>query len=325
MKLSRHQFLHLAAGAAALPAVSRIARAQNYPTRPVRVVVPYAAGGATDIIARVIGQWLSERLGQQFLIENRPGAGTNLGTDTVAHAPSDGYTLLVCDASSAINATLYNKLNFNFIRDIAPVASIVRLPYVVLLHPSVPAKTIGDFVAYAKANPGKINMASAGIGSPSHVSGVLFQMMSGVNMTHVPYRGAGPATTDLLSGQVQVYITTLAQSIDYIGTGKLRALAVTATTRLDALPDIPTVGDSVPRYEASGWWGVGAPRATPAETIDKLNRETNAALADPKIKARLAALGGAPLVGSPADFGKLIAEETEKWAKVIRAANIKAE
>jgi tripartite-type tricarboxylate transporter receptor subunit TctC len=324
MILPRRQFLHLAAGAAALPAVSRIARAQAYPTRPVRVIVPYAAGGVTDIIARVIGQWLSERLGQQFLIDNRPGAGTNVGTEAVVRSPSDGYTLLVCDASSAINATLYDKLNFNFIHDIAPVASIVRLPYVVLLHPSVPAKTIADFVAYAKANPGKLNMASAGIGSPSHISGVLFQMMAGFNMTHVPYRGAAPATSDLLSGQVQVKIGTLAESIEYIRTGKLRALAVTAATRLDALPDIPTVSDSIPSYEASGWWGVGAPKNTPAEIVEKLNREINAGLADPKIAARLGE-GGTALRGSSADFGRLIADETEKWAKVVKFSGAKAD
>jgi tripartite-type tricarboxylate transporter receptor subunit TctC len=326
MKIPRRQFMHLAAGGAALPAVSRIACAQAYPTRPVRVIVPYAAGGATDIMGRVVGQWLSERLGQQFVIDNRPGAGTNVGTEAVVHAPSDGYSLLVCDASSAINATLYDKLNFNFIRDVAPVASIVRLPYVVLSHPSVPANTLAEFITYTKANPGKINMASAGIGSPTHVSGVLFQMMANINMTHVPYRGAAPATTDLLSGQVQFFITSiLTQLIEYIRSGKLRALAVTAATRLDMLPDIPTVSEFVPSYEASGWWGVGAPKNTPTAIIERLNSEINAALDNPKIKARVADLGGTPLIGSPADFGTLIAEETEKWGKVVRAANIRAQ
>jgi tripartite-type tricarboxylate transporter receptor subunit TctC len=321
----RRQFLHLAAGAAALPTVSRIAWSQAYPTRPVRVVVGFAAGGPTDIVARLMGQWLSERSGQQFVIENRPGAGSNIATEVVVRAPPDGYTLLIFDASPAINATLYDKLSFNFIHDIAPVASIVRLPFVILLNPSVPAKTIVDFIAYAKLNPSKVNMASAGIGSPPHISGELFKMMTGVNMQHVPYRGAGPATTDLLSGQVQFYITTLAQSIEYIRSGKLRVLAVTAETRLDVLPEIPTVSESVPGYEASGWWGVGAPKDTPPEILEKLNKEVNSFLADPNIKARLADLGGTELVLSPTDFGKLIADETEKWGKVVRAAHIKAE
>jgi tripartite-type tricarboxylate transporter receptor subunit TctC len=325
MSFLRRQFLRLAAGAAALPAVPWTAWAQAYPSRPVRIVVPYAAGGSTDILARIVAQSLSERLGQRFLVENRPGAGTNLGTEAAAHALADGYTLLVCDASSAINATLYDKLNFNFINDIAPVASIVRLPYVVLLHPAVAGKTMVEFVAYAQANPGKINMASAGIGSPSHLSGVLFQMVAGVTMTHVPYRGAAPATTDLLSGQVHFYITSLVQSIEHIRSGKLRALGVTSKTRLNELPDVPTVREFIPAYEASGWWGVGAPKNTPAEIINTLNKEINAALANPKIKVRLVDLGGTVLGGSPADFGKLIVDETEKWSKVIRAANIKAE
>jgi tripartite-type tricarboxylate transporter receptor subunit TctC len=326
MKLPhRRQFLHLAAGAAALPTVSRIAWSQAYPTRPVRVVVGFAAGGPTDIVARLMGQWLSERSGQQFVVENRPGAGGNIATEVVVHAPPDGYTLLVFDASPAINATLYDRLSFNFIHDIAPVASIVRLPFVILLNPSVPTKTIADFIAYAKSNPNKVNMASAGIGSPPHISGELFKMMTGVNMQHVPYRGAGPATADLLSGQVQFYITTLAQSIEYIRSGKLRALAVTSETRLDALPEIPTVSGSVPGYEVSGWWGVGAPKNTPSEILEQLNKEVRSFLADRKIKARLADLGGTELVLSPTDFAKLIADETEKWGKVIRAANIKAE
>ena len=325
MKLPRRNFLHLAAGAAALPAVSRVARAQAYPTRPVRIIVPFAPAGSADIVARLIGQWLSERLGQPFVIENRPGAGTNIGTEAVVRAPADGYTLLLAGSSSAINATLYDKLTFNFIRDIAPVASIIRQPNVMLVNPSVPAKTVPEFIAYAKADPGKINMASAGNGSSSHVFGELFKMMAGVNIVHVPYRGGAPALTDLLAGQVQATFVPVPASIEYVRAGKLRALAVTTTTRSDALPDIPTVGDFVRGYEASGFVGLGAPKNTPAEIIEKLNKEINAALADPKIKARLADLGGTVLPGSPAEFGKLVADETEKWGKVIRAANIKPE
>ena len=325
MKLPRRQFLHLAAGAAALPAVSRIAWAQTYPTRPVRIIVPFAAAGAFDIMARLIGQWLSERLGQPFVIENRPGAGTNIGTETVVKAPPDGYTLLLAGTPNAINATLYEKLNFNFIRDIASVAGISRAPLVMAVHPSVPAKTVPEFIAYAKANPGKISMASAGIGAPSHVSGELFKMMAGVNVVHVPYRGAGPALVDLLAGQVQVGFPSMPSSIEYVRAGKLRALAVTSATRSDALPDIPTVGEFLPGYEASASYGIGAPKNTPAEIVDKLNREINEILVDPKAKAQLADLGGAALVGSPADFGKLIADETEKWTKVIRPLNIKAD
>ena len=325
MTLPRRQFLHLAAGAAALPAVSRFAWAQTYPSRPVRMIVGFAAGGATDILARLIGQWLSERLGQPFVIENRPGAGSNIATEAVVRAPPDGYTLLLVGSPNAINATLYDKLNFNFIRDIAPVASIIRGALVMVVHPSVPAKTVPEFIAYAKANPGKINMASGGIGGITHIAGELFKMMAGVDMVHVPYRGVAPALTDLLGGQVQVIFANLAPSIEYIRAGKLRALAVTTATRSEALPDIPTVGEFVPGYEASSWFGVGAPKNTPAEIVDKLNKEINAGLADPKIKARLADLGGTVLGGSPADFGKLIAEETEKWGKVIRAANIKPE
>jgi len=324
MKLPRRQFLHLAAGAAALPAVSRFARAQAYPTKPVRMVVGNAAGGAPDIFARLIGQWLSDRLGQPFLVENRPGAATNIATEAVVRAPPDGYTLLLITTTGAINATVYDKLNFNFIRDIASVASVVRLPLIMLVHPSVPVKTVPEFIAYAKANPGKISMASTGIGSPTHMSGELFKMMAGVDMVHVPYRGGTAVLTDLIGGQVQVlFIGT--ETIGHIKSGKLRALAVTTATRLDLLPDIPTVAEYLPGYEVSAWFGIGAPRNTPADIIEKLNKEINAALADPNIKARLADLGGTALAGSAADFAKLIAEETEKWAKVIRAANIKAE
>jgi tripartite-type tricarboxylate transporter receptor subunit TctC len=323
MKLPRRQFLHLAAGAAASQAVSQVARAQVYPSRPVRFVVPFPPGGATDILARLTGQWLSERLGQPFIVDNRPGAGGNIGTEAVVRAQPDGYTLLVFDTTSAVNATLYDKLSFNFINDIAPVASIVRLPFVVLLHPSVPARTIADFIRYAKANPGGINMASAGNGTLPHVAGELFKMMTGIDMLTVTYRGAAPALADLLGGQVQVYFGTTPASIEYIRTGKLRAIAVTTTTRLDVLPDLPTVGESLPGYEASGWWGIGAPRGTPAEIIDGLNTKVNAAVADPNIKARLSDLGGAALMGSPADFRKLIAADTEKWGKVVKLAGIK--
>jgi tripartite-type tricarboxylate transporter receptor subunit TctC len=325
MKLPRRKFLHLVAGAAALPAFARIARAQAYPTRPVRIIVPFTPAGSTDIVARLMGQWLSERLGQQFVIENRPSGGGNIGTEAVVRASADGYTLLMVGGWNAINATLYDKLSFNFIRDIAPVAGINREPYVIAVHPSVPARSIPEFIAYAKANPGKVSMASAGIGTPGHVSGELFKMMAGVNMVHVPYRGAAPALADLLAGQVQVGFITTAASIEYIKTGRLHALAVTTAMRSEALPDLPTVGEFVPGYETSNWFGVGAPKNTPSQIIDKLNKEINAGLADPKLKAQLASLGGTPLVVSPADFAKLIAEETEKWAKVIRAANIKAE
>ncbi len=325
MKLLRRQFLHLAAGAVALPALSRLASAQTYPSRPVRLIVGYAPGGGTDITARLMGQWLSERLGQPFIIENRPGAGGNIGTEAAVHAPPDGYTLLLVSLANATNATLYDKLNYNFIRDIAPVAGIIRVPNVMEVNPAVPVKTVPEFIAYAKANPGKINMASAGNGSPPHVAGELFKMMAGVNMQHVPYRSGGAALTDLLGGQVQVTFESTSSSIEYIRSGKLRALAVTTSTRSAALPDIPTLSDFVPGYEASSWYGIGAPKDTPPDIIDKLNKEINAGLADPKIKARFADLGGMALSGSPADFGKLIAEETEKWGKVIRAANIKAE
>jgi tripartite-type tricarboxylate transporter receptor subunit TctC len=325
MKLPRRNFLHLAAGAAALPVVSRFAWAQSYPTRPVRVVVGYAPGGANDIVARLMGQWLSERLGQQFVIENRPGAGTNIATEMVVRAPADGYTLLLVGAYNAINATLYEKLNFNFIRDIAPVASIGRVPLVMVVNPSVPAKTVPEFIAFAKANPGKISMASGGNGTTPHVAGELFKMMAGIDMVHVPYRGAGPAITDLLGGQVQVLFAGTPESIEHIRAGRLRPLAVTDTTRLEVLSDIPTVGEYVPGYEAISFTGVGVPKNVPAEIVDKLNREINAALADPTIKARLADLGSTPFANSPADFARFMIDETEKWGKVIRAANIKPE
>jgi tripartite-type tricarboxylate transporter receptor subunit TctC len=325
VKLSRHQFLHLAAGAAALPAGSRIAWAQTYPTRPVRIIVPVPPGAGSDFVARTIGQWLSERLGQPFVIENRPGAGSNIGTEAVVRAPPDGYTLLLITAPNAVNTTLYEKLNFNFIRDITPVASIATVPHVTVVHPSVPARTIPEFIAYAQANPRKINMASSGNGTPPHVAGELFKTMTGVNMVHVPYRGGAPAITDLLGGQVQVMFSSMTDSIEYVRAGKLRVLAVTTTTRSEALPDIPTVGEFVPGYEASSFYGVGAPKNTPAEIIDRLNKEINAGLTELKIKARLADLGATVLAGSPADFRKFISEETEKWAKVVKFAGIKAE
>jgi tripartite-type tricarboxylate transporter receptor subunit TctC len=323
MKRQRRQFLHLAAGVVALPAVSRIARAQTYPTKPVRIVVGFAAGGGTDILARLIGQRLSERLGQQFIVENRPGGSSNIATEAVVRAPPDGYTLLVVDSSPAINVTLYGNLNFNFLRDIAPVGGIGAVTNVIVVHPSVPAKTVPEFVAHAKANPGKLNMASAGIGSVPHLAGELFKMMAGVGMVHVPYRGTGPALTDLLGGQVQVMFASMPASIEYIRAGSLRALAVTSATRLEALPEVPTVGQFLPRYEVDDWKGIGAPKKTPPEIIDMLNEEINAALADPKMKDRFADFGATSLVLSPTNFGKLIAEETEKWGKVIRAANIK--
>ena len=325
MKRPRRQFLHLAAGAVVLPAVLGLANAQSYPTRQVRIVVGFAAGGSTDIGARLIGQWLQERLGQPFVIENRPGAGTNIATESVVRAPPDGYTLLMVGPSSAVNATLYDKLNFVFLRDIAPVASLTRQPQVMLANPSVTAQTVAELIAYSKANPGKITMASAGIGSTGHLVGEFFKMMAGVDFVHVPYRGAGPALTDLLGGQVLISFAGIAGSIEYIRTGKLRALAVSTATRSEALPDVPTVSEFVPGFEAGDWLGIGAPRNTPAEIIDRLNKEITAALADAKIKARFADLGGTPLALTPSEFGKLIADETEKWAKVIRAANIKPE
>jgi tripartite-type tricarboxylate transporter receptor subunit TctC len=324
MKLPRRNFLRLAAGAAALPAVSHFAWAQSYPTRPVHIIVGFAPGGATDILARLMGQWLSEKLGQPFIIDNRPGGGTNIATEAAVRAPADGYTLLMVGTTQAINATLYDKLNFDLIRDIAPVASVLRGPYVLMVNPSVPAKSVPEFIAYAKANPGKINIASPGNGTPAHVAGELFKMMTGVSLVHVPYRGAGPALTDLLGGQVQVTLGSIA-SIEYVRAGKLRALAVTTATRSEALPDLPAVAEFVPGYEASGWYGIGAPRNTPADIVDKLNKEINAGLADSGMKARLADLGGTVLPGSSADFGKLIAEETEKWAKVVKFSGAKPE
>jgi tripartite-type tricarboxylate transporter receptor subunit TctC len=325
MKLPRRQFLQLAAGVTALPAVSRISRAQAYPSRPVRIVVGFAAGGAADITARLIGQWLSERLGQQFVVENRPGAVSNIATEAVVRSTADGYTLLLVSLPQAFNATLYDNLNFDFVRDIAPIASINRAPGVMEVNLSVPAKTIPEFIAYAKVNPGKINMASAGSGSVPHVYGELFKKMTGIDMTAVHYRGSAPALIDLIGGQVQVMFDTMSSSIEYIRAGKLRALAVTTATRLGALPDLPTVAEFVPGYEASGWQGIGAPKNTPDEIVDRLNKEINAALIDPNFKVRLAALGSTVFPGSPADFGKHIAAETEKWGALFRAANIKAE
>jgi tripartite-type tricarboxylate transporter receptor subunit TctC len=323
MTLPRRRFLQLAASALVFPAVSPAAWAQSYPARPVRIVVGLAPGSSPDIIARLMGQWLSERLGQTFVIENRPGAGATIAADAVVRAAPDGHTLLLVSGTNAISATLH-KSNFDLIRDIAPVGSIVTTPAVMVVHPSVPARTVAEFVAYAKANRGKINMASAGNGTPPHVAGELFKMMAGVDMVHVPYRGGGPALTDLLGGQMHVMFPSTSASIEYIRTGRLRALGVTTSARLEVLPGVPTVSDTVPGYEASTWFGVAAPRNTPAGIIGKLNREINAALADPKIKARLADLGNTVLPGSPADFGKLIADEIEKWARVIRFAGITA-
>jgi tripartite-type tricarboxylate transporter receptor subunit TctC len=323
MKFPRRRFLHLAAGAAALPAVSRLAWAQTYPTRPVHIIVGFAPGGPNDVLARLMGQWLSERLGQPFIVENRTGAGGNIGTEAVVKAPPDGYTLLLVSPANAINATLYDKLNFNFIRDIAPVAGIMGSLYVMEVNLAVPVKSVPEFISYAKAHPGKVNMASAGSGTPQHVAGELFKLMTGVEMVHVPYRGAAPALADLMGGQVQVMFDNIASSLEFIKAGKLRPLAVTAATRFEALPDIPTVGDFVPGFEATGQFGIGAPRNTPADVIEKLNKEVNAGLADPKMNARLAEFAGAVLPGSPADFGRLVADETEKWAKVVRFSGAK--
>jgi tripartite-type tricarboxylate transporter receptor subunit TctC len=323
MKLSRRRFLRLAAGAAALPAISRTARAQAYPTRPVRIVVGAAAAGALDITARLMGQWLSERQSQPFIIENRPGAGTYIGTEAVVRSRPDGYTLLLIGLPNVVNAILYDKLNF--IRDIAPVAGFMRYPNAMVVHPSFPANSVPEFIAYGRSHPGKITMASGGIGTAGHVSGELFKIMTGIKMTHVPYRGGAPAINDLLGGQVQVYFSTVPSVIEYIKADTLRALAVTTETRLAMLPDTPTIAEFVPGYEVNGWHGLGAPKDTPAEIIEKLNKEINAALADSKMRARIAGLGGTVLPGSPADFGKLMTDETEKWAKVIQATNIKAE
>jgi tripartite-type tricarboxylate transporter receptor subunit TctC len=325
MKLPRRNFLHLAACAAALPLALDIARAQAYPSRPVRWLVGFTPAGGNDIVARLMGQWLTERLGQPFVIENRPGAGTNIAAEAVIHAPPDGYTLFLTNFSSAVNASLYEKLNFNFMRDMAPVAGISRAPLIMSVHPSVPAKTVAEFIAHAKANPGKINMGSAGIGSAGHLAGELLQMMAGIKLTHVPYRGNAPALTDLIAGQLDVVFPSSASSLEYVRTGKVRGLAVTGATRLDALSDLPTVADFVPGYEASSLYGVGAPRNTPADIVDKLNWEVNAGLADPKLRARLADIGNTPFAGSSTDFGKLIADETEKWGKVVQFAGIKAQ
>jgi tripartite-type tricarboxylate transporter receptor subunit TctC len=325
MLLARRRLLHLAISTAALPAVSRLARAQAYPARPVRLVVGFPAGGSADIVARLIGQWLSDRLGQPFVIENRPGAGSNIGTELVVRAPPDGYTLLMVSAANVTNPALYDNLNFNFVRDIAPVAFIDRVANVMEVHPAVPAKTVPEFIAYAKANPGKVNMASGGIGSSQHVAGELFKLMTGVDLVHVPYRGVAPALTDLIAGQVQVLFDTVPASLPHIRAGRLRALAVTTAARSDALPEVPPVADVVPGYEASSIHGIGAPRGTPAEIIAKLNAEVNAGLVDPKLQARVAELGGTVRPGSSADFGGIIAEETEKWAKVVKFAGAKAE
>ena len=325
MDPQRRQFLHLATGAAVLPAVSRIATAQAYPTRPVRIMVGFAAGGPTDILARLIGQWLSERLGQPFIIENRPGAGGNIATEAVVNAPADGHTLLLVAPANTINATLYDHLDFNFIRDIAPVAGIMRSFYVMEVNPSVPVKSVPEFITYAKAHPGKINMASAGNGTPQHVAGELFKLMTGVEMVHVPYRGSAPALADLMGGQVQVMFDNMTSSLEFIKAGKLRPLAVTTTMRFVALPDIPTVGDFVPGFEASALFGLGAPGNTPVDIVERLNMEVNAGLADPKMKARLAELAAAVLAGSPADFGELIADETKKWGKVVKFSRAKPE
>ena len=325
MKLPRRKFLQLASGAAALPFAPHVARAQAYPTRPVRVVVAFAAGGPNDIIARLFGQWLSERIGQQIIVENRPGAGGTIGTEAVVNSPADGYTLLLSSPANAIHATLYEKLNYNFMRDIRPVAHLAGAPLVLVVHPSVPARSIPAFVAHVNANPGKINMASAGTGSTPHVTGELFKMMAKADMMHVPYRGAGPAMTDLLGGQVQVLFDNVPSAIEYIRAGRVRALGVTTVARSEALPDVPAIADSVPGYEASVWYGISAPGNTPIQIVDRLNREINAILQDSKVKTRLAELGVTGTGGSPETFGKIVANETEKWAKVVRSAGIKPE
>jgi tripartite-type tricarboxylate transporter receptor subunit TctC len=325
MKLSRRRLLQFAAGVSALPLAPHVARAQSYPARPVRLVIGYTPGGSADITARLIGQWLTERLGQSFVVESRPGGGTNIATEAVVRAAPDGYTLLLVAPANAINATLYEKLNFDFIRDSTPIAGLIRFPNVMEVNPGVPAKTVPEFIAYAKANPGKINYASSGNGSTIHMSAELFKMMVGVNMVHVPYRGGAPALTDMLAGQVQVMFDNLPTSIEHIRAGKLRPLAITSTTRSELLPDVPTLADFVPGYESSAWYGVGAPKGTPAEIVDRLNKEVNAFLVDPKMKMRIAEMGAITVAGSPADFGKLVADETEKWGKVVKFAGVKAE
>ena len=325
MKLPRRNFLHLAAGAAAFPAVARIARADTYPSRPVRIVVGFAPGGPNDIAARIIAQWLSDRMGQPFIIDNRPGASGNIATESVVKAPPDGYTLVIIPLSSTVNATLYEKLPFNFLRDIAPVATISRNIFVMEVHPSVPVKTGPEFIAYAKANPGKINWASPGSGTGPNMAAELFKMMTGISVVHVPYRGSGPMVIDLIGGQVQFAFDGISSSIEHIRAGRLRALGVSPAVRTEALPDVPTVGEFLPGYEASGWTGIGAPQGTPADIIELLNREIRAGLADPKINARLADLGNVAYAMSAADFGKLLAAETEKWGKVVKSANLKPE
>jgi len=325
MTFPRRRFLQLAAGAAALPAVPRVAQADTYPSRPVRIIVGFAAGGATDIQARLMGQWLSDRLGQQFIVENRGGASGNIGTEAVAKSPADGYTLLQVVTPNVINAALYSNLNFDFLRDIVPVVCAARLAYVVVVHPSVPVTTIPEFIAYAKANPGKMNYGSAGPGTPQNISCELFKMMAGVDLVHVPYRGGAPATTDLVAGHLQVIFSPVSESIQHIRAGKLRPLGVTTTTRLDVLPDVPTIADFVPGYEASGFAGIGAPRGTPADIITLLNKELNAGLADANVRARIEELGGTVLGGTPAEFGTILTEAVEKWAKVIKFAGIKVE
>jgi tripartite-type tricarboxylate transporter receptor subunit TctC len=325
MALSRRRVLELATGAFAFAAILRSARAQTYPTRPVRIIVGFPAGGPSDIAARLIAQWLSEHLGQEFVVENRPGAASNIATEAALRAPPDGYTLLLVTSTNAVNATFYENLNFNFMSDIAPVAGIIRVPFVMEINPSIPAKTVPEFIAYAKANPGKINMASGGIGTSVHIAGELFKMMAGVNLVHVPYRGSAPALTDMISGQVHVMFDILTSSIQHIRSNALRALAVTSERRSEALPDLPTVGDFLPGYEATAWYGIAAPKNTPSEIVDKLNNEVNAGLADPKIKARFAELASAVIPGSPADFGRLVGDEIQKWAKVVKFSGAKPE
>jgi tripartite-type tricarboxylate transporter receptor subunit TctC len=323
--LARRRFLQLAAAATVAPMAPRIARAQSYPARPVRIIIGYTPGGSADLTARLLGQWLTERLGQTFVVESRPGGGTNIATEAVVRAPPDGYTLLLVAPANAINATLYEKLNYDFIRDIAPVAGLNRFPNVMEVNPAVPAKTVPEFIAYAKANPGKINYASSGNGSTIHMSAELFKMMVGADLVHVPYRGSAPALTDMLGGQVQVMFDNLPTSLEHIRAGKLRPLAITSATRSELIPDVPTLADFVPGYESSAWYGVGAPKGTPAEIIDKLNKEINATLADPKAKARIAEMGATLITGSPADFGKLVADETEKWGKVVKFSGARAD
>jgi len=325
MTLPRREFLHLTLGAAVLPVATRLAWAQSYPTKPVRWIVGFAPGGGNDIVARLMGQWLSERLGQPFIVENRPGAGTNIATEAVVNAAPDGYTLLLAGLPNASNETLYGNLKYNFIRDIVPIAGIIRIPNVMVVNPSIPARSVPEFIAYAKANPGKVNMASAGVGSAGHLAGELFNFMAGAKLVHVPFRGNGPALTALLGGQVEVLFASAPSAGEFISSGKLRGLAVTSAARSEALPDLPTVGEFIPGYEMSAWFGASAPKGTPAGVIDKLNAEINAGVADPKMKARFADLGGIVIAGSPADFGKFIADETEKWGKVVKSAGLKPE